>query len=228
MAGGGDAEQLLRGLLQAASEQEVGQSIARMAASEQQRLLHYLQHTLRRLPSAAQPDTYGDAYAPPQTPNNPQLTEGAVPVRAGPHQQVSLKHCTLGKFKYVILNEHCIQRGDLLFCQDSFTSTSKHTPLTSTEQLTEVFCKYLLSRSAGWIAADSVCGRISRSGTAEGAPGGRVRGVRAAIVSRAERLGLHRAVLPVLPLHLRSPSSHTEMQPVHLQQVKSSLKLLAR
>ncbi|BDA45580.1 probable RNA demethylase ALKBH5 at C-terminar half [Coccomyxa sp. Obi] len=83
--GGGDAEQLLRGLLLAASEQDVCQSIACMAASERQRLLHYLQHTLRRLPSAAaQPDTYGDAYAPPQTANKPQSADGAIPVQAGP------------------------------------------------------------------------------------------------------------------------------------------------
>lgn len=85
MTGGGDAEQLLRGLLLAASEQEVAQSIARMVRNEQQRLLHYLQHTLRRLPSAAaQPDTYGDAYAPPQTTNKPQPAQGTVPVLAGP------------------------------------------------------------------------------------------------------------------------------------------------
>ncbi|CAL8470831.1 g10373 [Coccomyxa elongata] len=83
--GEGDVEQVLRGLLLAASEEDVGQSIAHMAASERQRLLHYLQHTLRRLPSAAaQPDTYGDAYAPPQTANKPQLADGTIPVQTGP------------------------------------------------------------------------------------------------------------------------------------------------
>lgn len=44
--------------------------------------------------------------------------------------------------------------------------------------------------------------------------------MRAATVSRAERVGLHRAVLPVFPRRLRSTSSRTEMHSVHLQQVQ--------
>lgn len=87
---------MLRGLLLATSEEDVGQSIAHMAASERQCLLHYLQHTLRRLPSAAaQPDTYGDAYAPPQTANKPHLADGPILVQTGPQEEWFLKDFAL-------------------------------------------------------------------------------------------------------------------------------------
>ena len=79
-----DTEQLLRGLLLAASEEVVGESIRKLAPSEQQRLLHYLRPLLQRLPAAAsQLDSFGDAYAPPQMADKPQAGDAAVPLSAG-------------------------------------------------------------------------------------------------------------------------------------------------
>ncbi|EIE20353.1 hypothetical protein COCSUDRAFT_83553 [Coccomyxa subellipsoidea C-169] len=79
-----DTEQLLRGLLLAASEEVVGESIRKLAPSEQQRLLHYLRPLLQRLPAAAsQLDSFGDAYAPPQMADKPRAGDAAVPLSAG-------------------------------------------------------------------------------------------------------------------------------------------------
>lgn len=80
-----DAEQLLRGLLLAASEQDVSNRIRGMALSHQQRLLQYLQGALRRLPTApSQLDSFGDAYAPPQTAAKPGASDGSALPLTGP------------------------------------------------------------------------------------------------------------------------------------------------
>jgi hypothetical protein len=80
-----DAEQLLRGLLLAASEQDVSNRIRGMALSHQQRLLQYLQGALRRLPTApSQLDSFGDAYAPPQTAAKPGASDESALSLTGP------------------------------------------------------------------------------------------------------------------------------------------------